>query len=612
MLLQPGICETTPGVKSYAGYVHLPPGILQDSGISQNYSINTFFWYFEARKDPVNAPLSIWMNGGPGSSSMIGLLQENGPCFVNTDSNSTSLNEFSWNNEVNMLYIDQPVQAGLSYDSLVNVTFSRVTEEGAVLQPGDIPKQDLSQFILSGTLPSQDPSNTANTTHNAARAIWHFAQTWFQEFPAYKPNNNKISIFTESYGGHYGPAFAEYFEIQNQKIANGTINSKDTFIINLDTLGIVNGCIDLEAQAAAYISILYNNTYGLKVGSKPNPNPSLDQATLERCYSDIHKCRDAQNQGDPDRIGANETVNRICSTVGCGLNLGDFSPDLSVYDFAQPYNTSYPSSYFLGYLNQPHVQSALGIPLNFTESSPSVFSAFGATGDFIAQSSSDGYLGNLASLLNAGVKVALMYGDRDYICNWVGGENVSLTIPYKSARSFRKAGYADIRINDSYVGGLVRQYGNLSFSRVFQAGHEVPAYQPETAYQIFRRAIFGTDIATGKLSLTDDYSTTGLADNFAIENAVPKPYPQQCYILNPTTCTTDQISALKNASALVHDYIIIDQNWSHLFPGVGNNDAVPSVTGSADGPRASSGAAAFRAVDTMLVLGLGLFGTWIL
>ena len=43
------------------------------------------------------------MNGGPGSSSMIGLLQENGPCVVNRDSNSTELNPWSWNNNVNML-----------------------------------------------------------------------------------------------------------------------------------------------------------------------------------------------------------------------------------------------------------------------------------------------------------------------------------------------------------------------------------------------------------------------------------------------------------------------------------------------------------------------------
>lgn len=60
---EPGICETTPGVKSFSGYVKLPMGILREDGIEDNYTINTFFWFFESRKDPGNAPLSIWMNG---------------------------------------------------------------------------------------------------------------------------------------------------------------------------------------------------------------------------------------------------------------------------------------------------------------------------------------------------------------------------------------------------------------------------------------------------------------------------------------------------------------------------------------------------------------------
>lgn len=62
-----GICELTPGVKSYSGYVD----------ISENEHI--FWWFFEARnQDPEDAPLSVWINGGPGSSSMIGLFQEHG------------------------------------------------------------------------------------------------------------------------------------------------------------------------------------------------------------------------------------------------------------------------------------------------------------------------------------------------------------------------------------------------------------------------------------------------------------------------------------------------------------------------------------------------------
>ena len=75
---EPGICETTPGVGSYSGYVHLPAGFLED----QAYPINTFFWFFEARNQPESAPLVIWLNGGAGASSMMGLLEELGPCTV--------------------------------------------------------------------------------------------------------------------------------------------------------------------------------------------------------------------------------------------------------------------------------------------------------------------------------------------------------------------------------------------------------------------------------------------------------------------------------------------------------------------------------------------------
>jgi carboxypeptidase C (cathepsin A) len=93
---------------------------------------------------------------------------------------------------------------------------------------------------------------------------------------------------------------------------------------------------------------------------------------------------------------------------------------------------------------------------------------FDRTGDFIL---GDG-LKKLGSLLDRGVKVALFYGDRDYQCNWLGGEAISLAIESKLSSDFKKAGYAEIETNDSHIGGFVRQHGNLSFARVFQSGHE--------------------------------------------------------------------------------------------------------------------------------------------
>ena len=53
-----------------------------------------------------------------------------------------------------------------------------------------------------------------------------------------------------------------------------------------------------------------------------------------------------------------------------------------------------------------------------------------------------------------------------------GGEQISLAIQSKVTNHFSQAGYAMIQTNKTHVGGFVRQYGNLSFSRILQAGHE--------------------------------------------------------------------------------------------------------------------------------------------
>lgn len=68
-----------------------------------------------------------------------------------------------------------------------------------------------------------------------------------------------------------------------------------------------------------------------------------------------------------------------------------------------------------------------------------------------------GHLDKLAYLLDHGIKVQFMYGDRDYICNWIGGETVLLAIEYTDAAKFSAAGYEPIQTNDSYVGVQVRQ-----------------------------------------------------------------------------------------------------------------------------------------------------------
>ncbi|CAE6491475.1 unnamed protein product [Rhizoctonia solani] len=217
-----GVCETTSGVYQASGYADLTS------------SQSIWFWFFAARNNPDTAPLSIWLNGGPGSSSMIGLFQEMGPCRMNQDEATVSRNAYAWNEYSNMLFIDQPVGVGYSYGDTV-----------------------------------------VGTSKDAAIALWKMLQIWFADAKFSKYATRDFAIWTESYGGHYGPTIASYFLDQNAaidagKITGTKINLKNAAIdagkitgtkINLKVLSIGNGLTDPYSQYPGYVKYAMSNPY---------------------------------------------------------------------------------------------------------------------------------------------------------------------------------------------------------------------------------------------------------------------------------------------------------------------------------------------------------------
>jgi carboxypeptidase D len=249
---------------------------------------------------------------------------------VTPDSKGTVLNPWSWNNEVNMLYIDQPVQTGFSYDRLVNATVDETLLPYIVTPlPPSSPIPELNTTFLAGVFPSQDPLSTANTTSTAALAAWHFMQIWMQEyaqapndgipafantkshrFPIYKPKDNKFSIWSESYGGHYGPTFSDFFTKQNRKIEDGSIGSSSV-TLRLDTVGIVNGCIDILTQMPTYPQMAYNNTYGLQVINETEYTNAVN--SFPACRKLVETCRALADEKDTLGVGNVAEVNKACS-----------------------------------------------------------------------------------------------------------------------------------------------------------------------------------------------------------------------------------------------------------------------------------------------------------
>ncbi|KAM5351004.1 hypothetical protein ACJ41O_003727 [Fusarium nematophilum] len=572
------ICETTEGVNSYSGYVTLPKDLLPDAkNWTDEQSAHLFFWYFgktpgslspssltnhplESRKDPSNAPTSIYLGGGPGTSSFDSM--SNFPCFVNPDGNSTTLNEVSWNNNVNMLYIDQPLGTGFSYVTLVNGTLDVLTHTFTPVDGDEVPEVNVT--TLQATFDARAEETVPRTTMSAVRTLWVFVQVWFNEFPGWITKNDEISLWASSFGGFYGPHFFSYVQDQNDRINRGRPLIENATTLNLATLGLDEPAIDVRAMAKGYPLFGHNNTYGIEIFDKETYEElvALIEAPDEGCYALVDQCRGLVAEGDPERYGNNQTVNEAC-VLATKVCFGDVQgaygaiSDRSPFDVTHSNITMYPWSYMDNFLNQAWVQEELGVPLNFTSDWGLITQVFlGETGDPMV-----GSLTTLEKVIEGGVNVALAYGDRDYRCPWYGGENASLSMDFPSSSSFRSAGYAPIITNASYTGGFVREHGNLSFSRIFQSGHGVAAYQPETLSVLFERAIFRKDVATGEVDLSQNssYSTSGPRSVADVKNEVLEAPENMCLVrLAPLSCTGEQLEALADGTAVVEGCVVVE------------------------------------------------------
>ena len=154
----PGWDGTLPS-RQYSGYLNITD--------KKHYH----YWFIECEDNPGNAPIVLWLNGGPGCSSLEGLLYEHGPFRINDTSIPTSLYRFdyTWSKLANILYLESPVGVGFSY--------------------------------------SDDVDDYRNTDDTTALDNMLSVEKFFELFPEYK--NNSFYITGESYGGIYVPTLAE-------------------------------------------------------------------------------------------------------------------------------------------------------------------------------------------------------------------------------------------------------------------------------------------------------------------------------------------------------------------------------------------------------------------
>lgn len=116
--------------KSISGYMDIKGSKYDQNGEDKHL----FFWMFEKRPsgedlEDDEIPFVVWLTGGPGCSSTLALLTENGPCSVNSDGKTTTVNPFSWTEAAHVLWLDQPAGVGFSYGAETDTGEEMVSED---------------------------------------------------------------------------------------------------------------------------------------------------------------------------------------------------------------------------------------------------------------------------------------------------------------------------------------------------------------------------------------------------------------------------------------------------------------------------------------------------
>jgi carboxypeptidase C (cathepsin A) len=312
-----------------------------------------------------------------------------------THENITKVNPYSFSEVSNLLFLSQPLGVGFSYEEEVEGVYD---DYYGVPVESDTP---------DGRYSSVDPYRFP-TTALAAKGTWEILQAFIQALPSLDETiaSRSFNLWTESYGGHYGPGFFDYFYEQNKLIQNGTVPGVE---LELHTLGIINGIISARIQMEYYPEFAYKNTYGIQAYNESVYEFAKFAWSMPYvgCAAALDTCA-AANISDPyDGVSTCAQATAICRSMVEGPY--EVLTDNSAYDIRQngsDPNVTVPPGYWKDFLNTAEIQNALGVDVNYTASSGQVWIGFDWSGDW-----SYSLLPELEDLLDAGVRVSLIYGD---------------------------------------------------------------------------------------------------------------------------------------------------------------------------------------------------------
>lgn len=414
----------------YAGYVT----------VNEENGRALFYWFYEAMSHPDEKPLVLWLNGGPGCSSVgYGATQEIGPFLVDTKGYGVKLNNFSWNREANMLFLESPIGVGFSYSNT-----------------------------------SSDYNNLGDTF--TANDAYTFLHKWFLKFPSYRTRT--FYIAGESYAGRYVPELAELIVDQNDD-PDLNIKLKGILLGNPETSFTDDwrGLVDYAWSHAVISDETYrvitencdfnsNNTW-----SNRNCGQAVDEVFKQYNEIDIYSLYTSVCIGDT--AGSNDqsmmqVVMKRASNMHMPRMLGGYDPCLD--------------SYAKAFYNRPDVQEALHVSngnqlRNWSICNYTIYDHWSDRKQSV--------LPIYKKLIAVGMRIWLYSGDTDGRLPVLSTRYSINSLALPIVKPWRPW------YHQKQVSGWVQEYKGLTFATFRGAGHAVPCFKPSSSLAFFKSFILG-------------------------------------------------------------------------------------------------------------------------
>ncbi|CAL5428873.1 unnamed protein product [Camellia sinensis] len=451
-----GLISSLPGQPGNISFKQFSGYIVTDA----EHGRALFYYFVEADSPhPLLLPLTLWLNGGPGCSSLgFGAFMEHGPFQPRSDGVLLK-NKYSWNLESNMLYVESPIGVGFSYSNTSSDYISWNDTQTA---------QDNLQFIIN----------------------------WFKEFPSYRDSD--LYLTGESYAGHYIPQLAALLLDYNKQP-----NIKP---VKLKAIALGNPLLDIEISVNDAEFLWSHGVISDEMLMLKNTVCNESKYLLEFIHHNLSKECANVFQRMKEEMGSDTDTSDLLLPTCLLPSVTQFAPK-GVHNelLAKVASTTIVGDPCLSdrvfiYLNKPQVQEALQantthLPYSWSFCSGPVSQAYQRENFAI------NILPLLSRLLRDQIPVLLYSGDQDskipltqtrIIANMLARQLKLVTFGRYSPwyDNMQVAGW-------SQSFGVSRKGGNvtyLTFATVRGAAHEVPFTSPSQALTLFRAFLQGSPL----------------------------------------------------------------------------------------------------------------------